>query len=223
MSKIQRTAPTKRPTSGAYFCGVLHCPVCGGKYTTKWQYSGEKYEDGTAVASYPYYLCRNANYGNCTAKGIISHRKTEKAFEEYIAHIEDFPEYDIIADTAPDNSAEINTITAEIKTIEQRTEEIIGLYVAATIDFPTYQSMVRQSNERRGALEARLKHLENTQKAKIPGYTIKEIVGNIRASWAKLDNERRLQFVQQFIKKLVVEKEGRCKTVIVNELVFNTF
>jgi len=223
ISKLQRTAPTKRPSSGAYFCGVLYCPECGSTYTTKWQYSGEKNEDGSAVASYPYYRCRNSINGTCTAKGIISHRKTEKAFEDYIERYEDFTENDIEADTLPDNSAEIDTITAEVKTIEKRTEEIIGLYVTATIDFNTYQNMVRQGNERRGELEARLTHLQNAQKAKIPAYSANDIVNNIREHWAELDNEQRLQFIQQFIKRIVVHKKGRCLGAIVKELEFNMF
>jgi len=36
-----------------------------------------------------------------------------------------------------------------------------------------------------------------------------------------LDNEQRLQFVQQFIKKIVAEKQGR--EVTVKELLFNEF
>ena len=70
-------------------------------------------------------------------------------------------------------------------------------------------------------METRLKHLQNAQQAKIPTYTANDIVSNIREHWAELDNEQRLQFVQQFIKKIVAEKEGR--EVTVTELLFNEF
>jgi len=43
----------------------------------------------------------------------------------------------------------------------------------------------------------------------------------IRASWAALDNEKRLQFVQQFIKRIVVTKSGR--DVVVQDMEFNQF
>ena len=81
--------------------------------------------------------------------------------------------------------------------------------------------MVKQSNERRVELETRLNHLQNAQQAKIPTYTANDIVSNIREHWAELDNEQRLQFVQQFIKKIVAEKQGR--EVTVKELLFNEF
>ena len=84
-----------------------------------------------------------------------------------------------------------------------------------------YQGMVRQSNERRGELTARLQYLENAQKANLPVYSTKEIVADIRASWAALDNEKRLQFVQQFIKRIVVTKNGR--DVTVQDVEFNQF
>jgi len=221
MNKIKRTAPTKRPSSAAYYCGVMYCPVCGGKYTTKWQYGKQKDENGASMAAYPYYLCRNAQDDKCTAKSIISHRILNRAFDEYITRLGDITENEVKAETMPDNSAEIDTITAEIKTIEKRTEEIISLYVTATIEFDTYQRMVKQSNERRGELETRLSHLQNAQQARVPTYTASDIVTNIREHWAELDNEQRLQFVQQFIKRIIPQKTGR--EVTVKELLFNEF
>ena len=219
INRLQRVAPTKRPGSAVYYCGVLRCPVCGGKYTTKWQ-SAPLATGGTG--HYASYICRNYHYENgaCTAKVTFSHLKVDKAFEEYIGRV-DVTAQDIETEPLPDNSAEINAITADIKTIEKRTEEIMGLYVVASIDFETYQGMVRQSNERRGELTARLQYLENAQKANLPVYSAKEIVADIRASWAALDNEKRLQFVQQFIKRIVVTKNGR--DVVVQDMEFNQF
>jgi hypothetical protein len=81
--------------------------------------------------------------------------------------------------------------------------------------------MVRQSNERRGALEARLNHLQSAQKANIAVHSAIDIVANIRESWAGLDNEHRLRFVQQFVKKIVAHNEGRVVTV--DTLEFNKF
>jgi len=217
INKIQKITRTKRPSSEAYYCGVLYCHLCGAKYTTKWQ----SVDGANGKTHYLYYACRNAIHENCNAKGIISHRKMDNLFEDYIGRYEDFIENDIEADTIPDNSAEIDTITAEIKLIEKKTEEVMALFMTTTIDFPTYQNMLRFSNERRGALEARLNHLQNAQKAKIPGFTVKEIITNIRESWGTLDNERRLQFLQQFIKKIVVQKDGR--DVLIHDLSFNEF
>jgi hypothetical protein len=218
LNKIQKITRTKRPSSEAYYCGVLYCHSCGVKYTTHWQ--NNKGKDGKT--HYLYYTCRNAINDCCSEKGIISHRKMDKAFEEYISRYGDFTENGIEADTIPDNSAEIDTITAEVKTIEKKTEEVMALFMTTAIDFTTYQNMLRFSNERRGELEARLSHLQNVQQAKIPGYTKKEIVANIRERWAGLDNEHRLKFIQQFIKKIVVQKVGRGK-ITIHDFQFNTF
>jgi len=221
MNKIKRTAPTKRPSSAAYYCGVMYCPVCGGKYTTKWQYGKQKDENGASIASYPYYLCRNAQDDKCTAKSIISHRMLSRAFDEYIMRYDNIAIKAVKVEPLPDNSAEIEAITAEIKRIEKRTEEIISLYATATIDFETYQIMVQQSNERCMELKLRLNYLQNALTAMTSTYTARNIVTNIRENWDELDKEQRLQFVQKFIKKITVQKVE--KSVVINELLFNVY
>ena len=94
----------------------------------------------------------------------------EKAFENYLTNYENFKLLDNTQENTHtpqiDNSAEIAAMTAEIKQIEKKTEEVMSLYIGNTIDFPTYQSMVKLSNERRGELETRLKLLQNAQQEK---------------------------------------------------------
>jgi len=204
IGKVERVSRTKHPTSGVYFCGVLHCHLCGAKYSTHWNYKKtERSADGRRPAAYPSYRCTSAFKKCCTAK-IIAHSKVERAFEEYIAHYEDFNLLDKVEADKPkiDNSAEIAAIAAEIRQIEKKTEEIMSLFVTNTIDFVTYQGMVKISNERRGELEARLILLQNAQQEKAVIYTVSDIIANFRDNWAVLDGEQRLQFVQKFIKKL---------------------
>jgi len=222
-SKIQKITKTKRPTSEVYFCGVLYCRICGAKYTTHWHY--KKDMAGGKTADYASYRCINNNstpYKCCTAK-IIAHSKVERAFEKYLANYEDC---EAQADKQqPDNSAEITTMTAEVKQIEKKTSEIINLFVASAIDFTTYQGMVKASNERRGELEARLILLQNAQKEKAVTYNTKDIIANFRKNWGKLKNEERLQFMQKFIKRVTVHSnpEKYHGEIVIYEILFNEF
>jgi DNA-directed RNA polymerase subunit N (RpoN/RPB10) len=228
IGKVERVSPTKHPTSGVYFCGVLYCEICGAKYSTHWNYKGERQEDGRRKAAYPSYRCMGIDKKCCNAK-MFSHNKAERAFEQYIDN------YDSVALLAnkqaetpkQDNSADIANIAAEIRQIEKKTEEIMHLFVTNAIDFVTYQGMVKVSNERRGELEARKALLENAQAAKDVVYTTSDIIANFRDNWKALNGEQRQQFVQKFVKKVITRceapKGAKNSEVIVDDIIFNEF
>ncbi|MCL1845035.1 MAG: recombinase family protein [Defluviitaleaceae bacterium] len=221
ISKIKKITRTKRPRSGVYFCGVLRCPLCESKLSTKWNYNKSK-------VGYPSYRCINALKGVCNAK-TMSHAKTTTAFEEYISRIEDFSETAELPDNTPTyDNAEITAITAELEKTEKKTAEIMNLFVSDAIDFSTYQGMVKASNERRNILQTRLGLLTNESEDGEAHYTTPEIIANFRDNWNSLDNEKRLQFVQKFIKKIIIHSESQGKNaihgnVIIREVVFNEF
>ena len=56
LEKIKYFSRTKRPRSDVYFCGVLYCSHCGGRMTTKWNYS--RRIDGSKK-EYANYICTN--------------------------------------------------------------------------------------------------------------------------------------------------------------------
>jgi site-specific DNA recombinase len=230
LRKMQRVTQTKRPTSGVYFCGVIYCPACGGKYSSKWGYKTD--EIGNKIPVNPGYRCVNSmeNQGTCAARKYMSHAKLELAFEQYIGKIGDFTEMESdvsIAEPKIDHTAEINTITAELGQIQRKTEEIMGLFVSNNIDFDTYQGMVKISNQRRDELDVRLASLQNSEAAKTVRFDKREIVANFKASWQSLDNDQRLQFIQKFIKKIVVHTEpipgSRRGNIVVDDILFNEF
>ncbi|MDL2273401.1 recombinase family protein [Oscillospiraceae bacterium OttesenSCG-928-G22] len=220
IGKTKRVSRTKQPRSDVYFCGLLYCKTCGGKYTTHWNH-----KRGIAFASYGGMIINE----DCCKSKTISHKKVEAAFERYIANIEDLSTLSNNTEISapPDNSTEIATIAAEIKQIEKKTEEIMSLFVGNTIDFETYQGMVKLSNERRGELQARLILLENAQAAQDVSFTAADIVMNFRENWAALDNEQRQAFLQKFIKKIVIHSEkaadGYHNEVIIDDVIFNKF
>lgn len=229
IGKIKKITKTKRPSSNVYFCGVLYCPLCNSKLSPKWNYKQQA--NNTHKVGYPSYRCINALKGVCPAK-TMSHAKVTTAFEEYVSRIEDFNvanHTDLREDLPPpDNSTEITAITSEIKAIEKKSEEIMSLFVSNTIDFATYQSMVRLNNERRGILDARLNILQSTQDNKEARYTAHEIISNLRMNWQTLNNEERLQFIQRFIKKISIQSDTQGDNRIhgnveIHDIVFNEF
>ncbi len=230
--KIKRTKPvskTKLPTSGVYFCGILRCAICGGKLTTKWHYS----HDGKKTPERPAYRCWNtlSKYKTCSNKPEISHIKIEAAFEDYISNIENFTELDAVDISEPaadhDHSKEIAAINAEIGQIERKASEVMALFMGNKIDFERYQQMEKMGNERKDELVARLHQVQNIECAKESRHNKKEIVASLRENWGGLNNEERLQFLQKFVKKMVVRKESRpgerYGVVVIDELVFNEF
>ncbi|GHU53604.1 integrase [Clostridia bacterium] len=229
IGKISRVAYTKRPTSGVYFCGVLYCPICGHKYGSKWNYKVRNGTGKTKELGYPCYRCNGLKDNGCTAKS-ISHAKLEQAFEEYIARIGGLS-VDVIEKKdnvqKPDDSVEMAAIAVEIEQIEQKTKEIMGLFMSSSLTFEEYQSMAGVGTERKNELKARLERLERIEQTRQVRYTRAEIVNNVRDNWKALDDGQRQQFVQKFIKKIVVHseppKEGRRNDVIIDEIVFNEF
>jgi len=232
LNKIKKVTRTKRPSSAVYFCGLLYCPACGGKYVTRWQYRGSvKNNDGSSVASYPGYRCKNAMLRRCNNNPNISHPKLERAFVDYIAQIEDCSKEagdNIPAKPIPfDHAQEIEALTTEIGRLEKKDSEIMGLYVASTVDFNTYQSMVKLSAQQRSELESRLNLLKSAEDTQTIHYTSADIVTNICENWQALSNEQRLQFMQKFVAKMVVHGEAHAgeyfNRIIIDEIVFNEF
>jgi len=226
IGKIKKVTRTKRPSNSVYFCGIMYCPLCGGRLSTKWHY--KKTKSGIYINSYPSYRCINVLKHACTAK-TMSHAKVETAFEEYISRIDDFTELEGSNDMQNyDNSKEISVIAAELKQIENKVDEIMSLFVANTIDFATYKSMVKISNERRNYLVARLGVLMGESKYNEQNYSKAEIVSSFRDNWIKLDNKQRLHFIQKFIKKITIHSEVQGNNsvhgnVVINEVIFNKF
>ncbi|MCL2404281.1 MAG: recombinase family protein [Defluviitaleaceae bacterium] len=231
--KIKRTGRislTKHPTSSVYFCGVLYCSICGYKFTTKWNYRKDEHaEDGRKSAANPSYYCSGIKPKGCTA-GAISHKKVERVFEQYISNIQDLAFLGSMDEENPQPyiaTAPTAAIAAEIKEIEEKTEEVMRLFISNTIDLTTYQGMVKLSNKRRSELEARQVLTQSAQKKKEAIFTPSGIKANFRKNWTTLDNDQRQQFIQRYVKKIILHSDkskGAYHSVItINEIVFNEY
>ncbi|MCL2577919.1 MAG: recombinase family protein [Defluviitaleaceae bacterium] len=231
IKKMQRISRTKRPTSEVYFCGILYCPTCGGKYSSHWLYRKKKDNRGEMTAKHPNYRCINAyNLGSCTNRGHFSHKRLELAFADYIARVENLTE---IGNTKAepllyDSSAEMTAINIEVEQIEKKTKEVMSFFMSGNINLNEYQGMVAVGNDRRGELMSRLAQLERAEKYQGVRFKKAEIVASFRTHWQALDNEQRQQFMQKFVKKLTVHAEHSDvakyrNLIIIDDLQFNEF
>ena len=229
LEKIKKFSRTKRASSAVYFCGILYCSHCGGRMTTKWNYN--RRTDGSKK-EHANYKCSNANLGSCSTS-TLSHNKVEAAFEKYIRKFEDFSIAVAglnakVAELPPiDHTDEINAIIAELAQIEQKTEEVMSLFVSSTIDFGTYQGMLKMSNERKTELTIRLSILEKAEDIDEYNQTPQEIKANLFDNWVKLDNDQRQQFLIRFINKITVHGEAQKgyirDKIVIDDLMFNEF
>ncbi|MCL2378180.1 MAG: recombinase family protein [Defluviitaleaceae bacterium] len=221
LNKISKVSRTKRPGSAVYFCGVLYCPSCGGKYVTRWQYRNMK-------PSYPSYRCRNSLVKQCGNSLNISHLKLERAFLEYISQLDGFSKNRLVNPQPDsiiyDHTHEIKSITAEVKKADKKASEIMGLYITGIVDFKTYQDMAKLNHKHRAELESRLNTITQAQGMHCP---ITNTAANTQDSWQALNNQQRLKFIQKFITKIVVHAMA-CKgqyfnQIAIDEITFTDF
>ena len=103
----------------------------------------------------------------------------------------------------------------------------MALFMGNKVDFETYQQMVKLGKDRKDELTARLKLLQNIEASLESRQSKREIVANLRENWGKLNNEQRLQFLQKFVKEMVVRKEPRpgerYGVAAIEKLEFNDF
>ena len=92
INNTQRISRTKRPREESYFCGVLYCKKCGGKFSTQ-NHPTKTDKNGKKIYRTSYRCTKKISHDEvtCTSPDII-HTKIELAFSEYIKNIPDLTE-----------------------------------------------------------------------------------------------------------------------------------
>jgi len=223
---------TKRPKENNYFCGVLACACCGGKFTTHQRDSKNTGNEGV-IAS---YRCSNKQHfktGVDCKSPSINHKKLEQTFTQYIENYENF----VFANEAKidENSQEkervaleyIAEIEKKIAVMEGQKKRVMERYMADEISFEDYKNLLDVANEKLDVLDGELA----LARADVAGFEDEalsvahdDIVANIRENWDELDNKERMIFLQRFVKKIVVrvEKENaRSNFAVIERVEFN--
>ncbi len=201
LGKIKRIFRTNHPKDNVYYCGTLVCGICGHKLTT--QRTIKVLKDGTKHV-HCGYRCAGREKGLCTAKG-MSHLKVENVFLEYLENIEELDEFDNV-DLEPDNSEieeQIESINKRLNQKNNKIKEIMRYFMNDQIDYKDYHEMKQ-------TLEAEVSNLENELKKLSPKTNKEEkidkkkIAKDILSHWQNLTNKERLQFLNEFVEKIVI-------------------
>jgi len=236
--KIKNTpniSRTKRPRESSYFCGVLTCGCCGGKFTTHNHPS--KIDENGEKQFRVSYRCANKIYHNddiaCKSPSII-HDKVENAFVEYIKMINDFTEAEEmeIENDREKIEREMSEYVAncerDLLKLQNRRRKIMEQYASDEISFEEYKSLLEILNRKQKTLENERNNaqMELPEMQKTPDLCKGDIIADLQENWELLNNNERMMFLQRFVKKLIiqVEKEhAKSNTVKIEGLEFNLY
>jgi len=235
IKNMTKKTPTKRPKEDGYFCGVLFCGLCGGKFTTH-RYWDRKDENGKRVYVMAY-RCMNKlkSYlqGETTCKcPDIVHKKIEKVFEQYIENINDFTDVENINLSNKEKNQKCEQLEyiaiceKKMSSIQNRKKQFMEQYVNEEIPFDEYREMVDILNKKYEMLEMELRRTRKKVQDEGDILTLlhEDIILNLKENWGYLDNKGKMMFLQRFIKKIVVviEKEKSNSSIAtIKEVVFS--
>jgi len=215
MSNIPHVSRTKKPKSDNYFCGVLVCGACGNKFTTKNVTRTRK--NGNKIYA-RNYICSGKIYHNddvsCKSPQ-INHEKMEQAFIDYIQNINDPTEIEGIDIENNPKKIEQELIESivdcekNLSILQNKKREIMELFVKGNIEFGDYKKMVGLMNAEYDVLDGELQR----KKTKLPlvmstpDVLPEDVILNIKENWIELNNNERMMFLQQFVKKITIKVE----------------
>ncbi|MCL2500463.1 MAG: recombinase family protein [Defluviitaleaceae bacterium] len=212
---------TKTPREESYFCGILYCKRCKGKFTTH-NYRANN-DEITYSTSYRCRTKKSCGVDKCISPD-ISHKKMEIAFCEYIQRINDISEIEDIEIEESTEKAEqilLNDIVNNEKKIDvllNRKNQAMEQYMQGHIEFDEYKRMVRISNENSEIIENELvrQKTELSNLMKIPKVLPEDIVLSLQQNWKHLSNVEKAIFFQKFVNKIIitVEKGSGIRSVV---------
>lgn len=224
LSKIEKKLRTKRPSENNFFAGTVYCGICGRRLATHGTYG--KLRDGTKIL-WGMYRCINKMYSGCNAKD-MSHKKLEEAFLKYIDNIQEFDiidEIDIVESVKKEKNIElIDAYNEKLAKLEKKEKEIMKLYVSATLNFDEYSKMTKLIKDDIYSIKNELSKLEVTEEKESDSICKNDIILNIKENWQYLTNQEKLNFLTDFVKKIVACNEvveGKVHgNVVIKEVIF---
>ena len=198
---------TKQPKECNYYLGFLYCAKCGSRYSTHGR--NVTLKDGTKKYVNAY-RCENKTFGDCTSSQ-MSHKKVEEAFVKYISNVNDFEEVDI---TEIDTEKTLKTTTditdnlnKKIKQLKDKEREVMSLYVDNKIDFDNYKNISSTVQKEISIYNDELNNLKQEKSIENVEIAKEDIILNLKENWELLTDIEKRQFLLNFVKKIVVDKE----------------
>jgi len=206
---------TKRPKEENYFCGVLYCAVCGGKYTT--HNNTVKSHVNPKSLRNSSYRCGNKKYYNpdisCPSSG-ITHIKLETAFNEYIKNIDDFTSSDLDLENASEKRERelleyISDCEKKLATLSEKKNRLMEQLVSDDITFDDYKGILSIMNEKFDSLDGELTRAraDVATARDVPDVSQQDVITNLKENWDLLTDNERMIFLQRFASRIVVSIE----------------
>lgn len=218
LSRFSKKHHTKRPKEDNYFCGTICCGLCGARLITHGHYKMKKSGE---YATWGQYRCPNVTRGLCN-NSTFSHRKAEKAFQEYMATIDDLTVSDKIVLEEKSETGTLNGLLREeyenaITKLEKKEKDIMSIYIKDNISFEEYTQMIKIITVEKNSLIEQLGNIPTDANEDI-ALTRSDIVTNFRENWELLTRVEKLQFLQNYVEKItaVSKKEDGHKVKILN-------
>jgi len=201
MEKNKRILSTKKPRTENYFLGFLHCPKCASRLTVRGAYYTKK--DGTE--SYKgYYGC--ARYEACDFRD-ISHKKIEKAFQDYMEQISDFELTNEIQLEEQQEKAQqvkmlLQTYSDKLNQLKNRGNEILNQYVDGNISFAEYRDIKVKIDKERTSIQSEVDKLDIPDDEETPTISLEDIVLEFKENWKHLTDSEKRKFLLNFVKRI---------------------
>jgi len=204
LEKNKKVIKTKKPRPENYYLGFLYCPNCGDRLATHGNYYPSKKEKkGTYRCS---YICKNSVLDVCKGFGGISHRKIDKAFEEYIRGISNL---DKIIDLQMESQKEekqkfqeiLNSYNSRLQKLKNKENEILNLYINETIKFEEYREMKNKIEKDKIDIQMEIDELDIPEEEEL-NISKKDIIVEFNENWIHLTDIEKRQFLMKFIKRI---------------------
>lgn len=209
MSRIIHKSRKKRPSEHNYYSGTVVCGFCGRKLATHGIYRTRKDGSKYFIAQ---YRCVNKMLKACIAKD-ISHLKLDEAFRAYIDNIADFNVVDDINLEIEDfqkrsSDALRDECISDIAKLERKENEIMRLFIEEKLDFNNYSKMLAVVTKEKSCLGDKLAEIAEEEIAEDVRIGKEDIIVSIRENFDMLTKAEKLQFLQTYIERIVVQNEN---------------
>lgn len=208
LGKIPTKIRTKHAKSENFFVGTLYCAECGRKLSSHRTY--RELADGT-VNVIPSYRCVNKMWKVCTAKD-MSQKKVEEAFIEYLDNIEDLKiTEDLDLEKQQENELKMSkqkeVLEKRLSKLQSKEKDVMKLYINEKINFDEYSEMNKiVLTEKQNVIEElQIYKVEETEEEIF--LSEEDIITNIKENWLLLNNDEKLEFLLNYIKRIDIINE----------------
>ncbi|WP_017726730.1 recombinase family protein [Halalkalibacterium ligniniphilum] len=194
----------KRDTSSIFiFQMKLICPNCGNRLTSERSMWKRKNEEQIQVSN--RYRCQACALNKRKPFG-VNEKKIEKILVDYMNAFT----FEQLPKVTDENKDEHEKLYKELKQIEKQREKYQKAWSA---DWITDEEFTSRMNETKTLLADTKKKLERIKPSSnddddYDAETIKKIVTNMKRNWSKLTSEEKKQFLNMFIERIELDKNG---------------